>query len=121
MMQQLVFVYNADTGLVNSVLDLAHKLISPTTYPCSLCAITHGTRMRPEWKEFIAGLSLQSEFLHRDEFLARYPQWAATALPAVFGRTETDTLTPFITATELNQADLPGLMQLIRQRLAAGA
>ncbi|UOQ51878.1 hypothetical protein [Hymenobacter cellulosivorans] len=118
-MPHLLFIYNADTGLVNSLLDLAHKLVSPATYPCSLCAITHGTRMRPEWKEFVAGLPLPTEFLHRDEFLARYPQQAATALPAVFLTNDIGELTPFITAAELNQTDLPGLMQLIQQRLAA--
>ncbi|PJJ60608.1 hypothetical protein [Hymenobacter chitinivorans] len=117
-MPQLLFVYNADTGLVNGLLDLAHKLVSPATYPCSLCAITHGTRMRPEWKEFVASLPLESAFLHRDEFLVQYPERAATALPAVFVRNKSGGLTSFITAAELNQADLPGLMQLIQQRLA---
>lgn len=116
-MPQLVFVYNADTGLVNSLLDLAHKLVSPATYPCSLCAITHGTRIRPEWKEFVATLPLPTVFLHRDEFLEKYPQQAATALPVIFVRNEADALIPFIAAQELNQTDLPGLMQLIQQRL----
>jgi len=36
----LIFVYNANGGLVNSWLDTAHKIVSPSTYSCSLCAIT---------------------------------------------------------------------------------
>ncbi len=37
------FIYNAKNGVVNSLFDLAHKLISPDTYECNLCKITHGT------------------------------------------------------------------------------
>ncbi|TGE28434.1 hypothetical protein [Hymenobacter metallicola] len=117
-MQQLVFVYNADAGLFGAVLDLAHKLVSPTTYPCSLCAITYGVRMRPEWKAFIAGLPIDSEFLHRDELAALYPWLSDTPLPAVFMKDRHGELTPFIAAAELKSIDLTGLMQLVEQRLS---
>lgn len=66
----LIFVYNADTGLFNTVTDIAHKIFSPLTYPCSLCAITHSTLgMKEEWKNFIEELKMHVVFLHRDEFL----------------------------------------------------
>ena len=38
----LLFVYNADSGFFNTLADIGHKLFSPATYPCQLCAITHG-------------------------------------------------------------------------------
>ncbi|MCB2377159.1 hypothetical protein LGH70_06170 [Hymenobacter sp. BT635] len=116
-MPQLIFVYNADAGLLNGLLDLAHKMISPTTYPCSLCAITYGTRMRPEWKSFIDSLPLESQFLHRDEFSAVYPWLAQERLPAVFLKDDFSELHSFITAEELNKADLAGLKHLVQQRL----
>lgn len=80
----LLFVYNADSGLFNTLADIGHKLFSPTTYPCALCAITHGVLAeRADWRAFIESLDVTCEFLHRDQFRARFPD-VAEALPAVF-------------------------------------
>ncbi|WP_232221892.1 hypothetical protein [Methanococcoides burtonii] len=38
----LIFVYNADSGLINEMKDYVHKIVSPSTYECNLCAITYG-------------------------------------------------------------------------------
>ena len=38
---KLIFIYNADSGLFNTVTDIAHKIFSPETYSCNLCALTH--------------------------------------------------------------------------------
>lgn len=116
-MPQLVFVYNANAGRLNALLDLAHKTLAPATYACSLCAITYGVRMRPAWKSFVESLPGGAEFYHRDEFGAIYPWLAEMPLPAVFLKDTLGELSPFITAPELNQADLAGLMQLVRERL----
>ena len=37
----LIFVYNANGGFFNGFSDYIHKLVSPKTYECSLCAITY--------------------------------------------------------------------------------
>jgi len=117
-MQELLFVYNADAGLVNGLLDTLHKVLSPSTYSCSLCAITYGaTSMRPEWKEFLQTLPIQPTFLHRDELRAQHPELAQQALPAAFIRNSGGSWQPFLTPEELNQADLPKLMELVKQRL----
>ena len=39
---EIQFIYNANNGVANSLFDLAHKIISPDTYECNLCKITHG-------------------------------------------------------------------------------
>jgi hypothetical protein len=39
---KLLFVYNADSGLFNSIAEAAHKIVSPQTYRCDLCRITYG-------------------------------------------------------------------------------
>jgi hypothetical protein len=71
--QGLLFVYNADSGFGNAILDGAHKLLSPTTYECRLCALTFGiVGQRKAWKKFRKRSSLPMEFLHRDEFLKAY-------------------------------------------------
>ena len=68
----LVFVYNADSGLFNTMTDIAHKIFSPDTYSCNLCMITHDNlSMRSEWKNFIEQLDIELAFLHRDEFISR--------------------------------------------------
>lgn len=80
----LIFVYNADTGLFNTLTDAAHKLLSPETYACNLCAITHShLGMRDPWRQFIESLGVDIEFLHRDEWINKYGE-RDIPLPAVF-------------------------------------
>lgn len=70
---KLIFVYNADSGMVNTVKDISHKLFSPQTYDCFLCSLTHGTfKENPEWKAFRSGSAVEMIFLHRDEFEKQY-------------------------------------------------
>lgn len=82
----LVFVYNADSGMFNKLTDAAHKIFSPQTYRCNLCALTHSAvRMRGEWKRFLDGLGEPLEFLHADELRSRYGV-TDVPLPAMFRR-----------------------------------
>ena len=82
----LVFVYNADSGVFNTLADVAHKIFSPQTYACNLCALTHTAfGMRDEWKRFLDGLDRPLEFLHADELAARYGV-SGVPLPAIFRR-----------------------------------
>jgi hypothetical protein len=37
---ELIFVYNADSGILNLLKDAVHKLLKAETYPCSPCAPT---------------------------------------------------------------------------------
>ena len=84
MKSQLLFVYNADSGLYNTLTDMAHKILSPETYTCSLCSITHGVfKERDEWRSIIESLPVESSFLHRDEFYRQYPEMNKLSLPAL--------------------------------------
>ncbi len=115
----LVFVYNADSGFVNTLLDIGHKIVSPRTYACNLCAITHSTfSMRDEWKRFVAGLGVPIEFLHRDEIEKQYGI-RDVGLPAVFRR-RNGALDVWITREEINCCrSLGELEQLVKTRLQA--
>lgn len=65
----LLFVYNAKSDLLNATIDFAHKIISPKTYACDLCQLTHGNfGERKSWKEFVKGTNIQMSFLHINEF-----------------------------------------------------
>lgn len=80
----LVFVYNADSGVFNALADVAHKIFSPDTYACNLCALTHTAfGMRSEWRDFLEGLGVPLEFLHADELKSKYGL-EGVPLPAVF-------------------------------------
>ena len=114
---RLVFVYNADSGLFNGLSDYLHKIFSPQTYACSLCAVTYDNLgMRREWRAFIQSLPFASRFIHRDELDTEYGLRPA-ALPAVF--TEKDgTLELWLSAEELNACgDLQALKKLVGERI----
>jgi hypothetical protein len=113
----LVFVYNADSGFVNTLLDIGHKVVSPSTYECRLCSLTHSVfSMREEWRRFVQALGVPVEFLHRDE-LARQYGIRGTALPAVFLRDDYG-LKEWITAAEISGCPtLAALETLVRTRL----
>lgn len=69
---RLVFVYNADSGLLNAAKDIWHRVTSPSTYPCALCKLTYGTTgMDRRWRRFVESLDVPVEFLHRDELASR--------------------------------------------------
>ena len=112
----LVFVYNADSGLVSPLLDIGHKIVSPQTYSCNLCALTHSTfSMRDEWKQFVAHLGYQVEFLHRDELAEQYGL-RDVSLPAIFLKTATG-LQPWIGQEEINRCQsLADLKRLVEQK-----
>ena len=69
----LIFVYNADSGLVAMLGDITHRIVSPQTYPCKLCALTYSVNgMSRDWKNFVGALGRRVIFLHRDELQKLY-------------------------------------------------
>ena len=101
MTKQLVFVYNADSGMFNTLTDIAHKVFSPQTYECNLCAISHSfLSERSEWKEFIQDLGVECEFLHRDEFLKKYSS-AEKNFPVIFELVDGE-LKPALSTDKIN-------------------
>jgi len=70
---KLIFVYNADSGKANAVLDSLHKIVSPQTYDCKLCELTFGLLTeKTEWKRFRKHSEHEMIFLHKDEFEKQY-------------------------------------------------
>lgn len=71
--QALIFVYNANSGAINSLIGTAHKIVSPETYKCGLCALTFGNiNENTTWRKFRESSALEMIFLHKDEFLKQY-------------------------------------------------
>lgn len=66
---RLIFVYNANSGKANAILDGIHKIVRPDTYNCNLCALTFGAFSENKlWKEFREASTVEMEFFHKDEF-----------------------------------------------------
>lgn len=83
---ELLFVYNADSGLFNTLSDMAHKLFAPHTYDCDLCMLTHGVfKERETWRRFVEELGMPCRFLHRDQVSDEAGVEGQT-FPAVFRR-----------------------------------
>ncbi|MGH1388014.1 GTPase [Kordia sp.] len=103
-MKKIIFIYNAKSGKLNGLLDIAHKLVSPKTYQCKLCAITHDTFSENIlWKEFRENTSLSLEFLHNDEFEKQY-QYAEAKYPVIFLK-EAQKLTEWISKSEIEKIE----------------
>ena len=63
----LIFVYNAQSGVFNSLIDYFHKMISPSTYECSLCSLTYNNYGQVKaWKQFIRSLNIPIYFKYSD-------------------------------------------------------
>ena len=66
------FIYNAQSGKLHALFDIAHKVLSPQTYSCDLCQLTHDAFT--ENAEFTTLKSRHPiELFHIDEYEARYP------------------------------------------------
>jgi hypothetical protein len=114
---KLIFVYNADSGVFNLLADVAHKIFSPQTYSCNLCAITHSNfGMKKEWKEYLESLETPLEFLHADELKSKY-QFEKVELPAIF-KEENGNLILAVNAAAINRCNsIEDLKQCLQQNL----
>ncbi|WP_431127387.1 GTPase [Flagellimonas flava] len=116
---ELVFVYNANSGGRNAILDSMHKVFSPSTYQCSLCDITFGLiSENKEWKKFREESNLQMVFLHKDEFAQQIGNEVAEkyTLPIVLVK-ENEGLRVLVETGELNQlGSAKNLIDLIHKR-----
>lgn len=73
-MTELLFVFNANSGLDNALLDTGRRIVQPKDYPCALCMVTYGAfGMKKDWKEFIKTLPYPVRFLHKDELTKELP------------------------------------------------
>ncbi len=118
MSDRLIFVYNANAGILAGIMDSIHKTVSPATYECSLCAITYGAfAMDRRWKAWLKTLPYDVIFHHRPDFRAAYPD-VHSALPAIL-LARGDAVIPIMSATEIARAkSVDALIAALEERLA---
>lgn len=100
---KLIFVYNADSGYLNAAVDAVHRIVSPETYPCDLCALTFSPiREREAWKRYRERSTQKMIFYHKDEFEEEYGR--RFTYPLVLCEDD-GRLMPLITKQELQQME----------------
>ncbi len=110
--QELIFVYNVRSGLFNKLTDYAHKTLSPGTYACDLCSLTHGNLgMYREWEVFVQKLPLRASFQYKNQ----WPEFQTFPLVLLKSGEETNVL---LDTGQLNAVNsLEELMDLLRVKL----
>ena len=104
MNKTLLFVYNAQSDLWSKSLDIAHKIISPATYNCDLCALTHGNfSERKVWATFKNSTDFQFIFMYRDEFLKQYGEGLGFEFPIILDSGYKEQLEVVLDAIRLKQ------------------
>ena len=107
-MRELIFVYNAKSA--NMLMDYAHKFISPATYDCDLCKLTHSNfGVRNEWGAFIKDLAVKMDFYYIDEFEDQFG--LSFHYPIILEKVDGE-LNTLLSNTEI--AKLDGITDLIR-------
>ncbi|WP_432412886.1 GTPase [Rasiella sp. SM2506] len=117
---KLIFIYNANSGTINSLLDSAHKVLSPKTYDCNLCDVTFGVfSEKEEWKRFREMAAIEMVFLHKDEFLKQYrSKWLPKYNFPIILSEEKHGLEIFITSEVLKKQETTSeLIKEIKSRL----
>ncbi|WP_299431673.1 GTPase [uncultured Aquimarina sp.] len=121
MKRTIVFVYNADSGIWSKYLDFAHKIISPSTYSCGLCGLTHGSFLENKaWKEFREAVPHQFIFKYKDSFLKEMKGEGCQELefPIILEQKE-NRLDILMYAEELNLIDsTEDLVDILQKKLA---
>lgn len=118
--QKLIFVYNANSGARNALMDSMHKVFSPATYDCKLCDITYGVVSENKtWKKFRQNSKHQMVFLHKDEFAKKYASKFGYKFEFPIVLAEGDKgLEVLISIEELNGLKTAhGLIKLLKERI----
>ena len=117
MVKELIFIYNAKSDLLSKATDFAHKLVSPQTYNCSLCAITYSNfSVHKEWADFVSSLVTPVRFFYKNDFEVLYPE-EKVIYPVIYIK-EGSRLNKLVTASEIDeQKNLGELINLMKEKL----
>lgn len=109
---KITFVYNADSGKINTLLDIGHKILRPDTYSCNLCSLTHGVfSEKEEWRQYREATQHELEFLHKDEFEEKYGKDKGYTYPVVLKADDDASFEVPLTTEEINAPS--GLEELV--------
>ena len=117
---RLIFIYAADSGLFNTVTDIAHKIFSPKTYECQLCKISHGWfGMHEQWRKGIEELGVEPEYHHRDRLPAALEKsCAGLEFPCILLQKEKDDARILMNQEEISKFEgIDKLLEVLTQKI----
>tara|TARA_B100001029_G_C14810257_1_gene311932 strand:+ start:102 stop:512 length:411 start_codon:yes stop_codon:yes gene_type:complete len=116
--EKLIFIYNASDDLISVSFDFIHKIVSPSTYQCSLCKITYGNvSMHNKWKEYIYNSNYDFEFLYKNNYLEYHKDLKIENFPVAY-KYNGNSYDIFISKEEFDSYnDLDSLIQIVSQKL----
>jgi len=116
---QIVFVYNAESGLLNKLKDAVHKTFKPSTYPCSLCDITYSpVHMYKRWSTFVKTLPVPVEFSYID-LMPKEVQGQPLSYPTALLK-HGDQLSVWLSKEQIDGVEnLDGLIELVGRHAEA--
>lgn len=114
---EIIFVYNANSDKISGIKDMFKKILHPSAYECNLCLVTFGNfGIKKQWKAANEASNIERTFLHKDEFLMRFPESDFNEFPAAF-RYQKDQLSVFIGMEEMNKVNsIEELEDLIQEK-----
>ncbi|MDY8136480.1 GTPase [Aquimarina sp. 2201CG5-10] len=124
MKKTLVFVYNAKSGFWNKSIDIAHKIISPSTYSCSLCRLTHGNfSEKKAWKDFRKNTLQDVVFIYKDEYLNKYSRYfnekEELEYPFILQHQKNNEYEVLVTSKELSElSSIDQLILMLRKKIS---
>lgn len=115
---EIIFIYNANSSIFSKAIDFAHKIISPKTYVCNLCAVTFGNfSMENKWKIYLEKINHKAQFFFKDDFEKSYPN-NIIEFPTVLIKSS-NSLQVLLNTKQLNQCKtLDDLIQLLESKLS---
>ena len=85
---KLIFIYNAKEDILSKAVDFTHKILSPSTYACELCAITYGNfTIHNTWKKYLDELPVEKIFYYREKWQSS-DLYSEIPLPAILLKQE---------------------------------
>ena len=116
--KELIFIYNAKSGVVNEMIDFAHKIVSPKTYDCNLCAISYNTfTKKKRWSNYINSLPIKSVFTYKDKVSYLDKELSNLEFPTIIFRNGVE-LNEIISRNEINNINnINQLISLLNERL----
>lgn len=112
---KFILVYHAKGDLFSKIGDLTHKIISPGTYKCDLCAITHGHfRKKKEWRQFLNQHEENIDVHHSDEFNELY-NYCIDSLPVILKKDKN--IESLIGSTELKTMNTSELISRLKEEI----
>ncbi len=117
---RLIFVYNANAGNRNAYIDSLHKIVSPSTYTCSLCKLTYGVFSEKKvWKTFRKQEKVEMDFYHKDEFVKQFKsKWLPNYTFPIILSEKDGGLEVFLSSEKLNEIEtVSSLIEVIKKGL----